>query len=252
MTSAAAAKRKWQEREKEILSESRKSREKIMLDYAREMSDKEGLNGLNLPRLAEVSGFSKPTIYRYFPNKEDLMAAVAIDSSSIIIEYYQKVLTFSGRSREKLYAIHALNLGFLNRHFRDWFYLLTEKTQKNATEMRQQALDRNNKLIFENYTAIIREAIEAGDLKLPEKVDEYQFLFTLLSTNFGGCVLKESESKVIQEWFEKIKFMHGTFGRILLDSVGWRPLTGEWDYDKSLKRFFREVLPELDQGIIYN
>jgi AcrR family transcriptional regulator len=248
MANAVAATGKWKEREKEIRGESRKNREAIMLDYAREISNKKGFNGLSLPQLAEISGFSKPTIYKYFPNKEDLMAALVVESSSVSIEHYQKVLTFAGRPREKIYAIHSLNYGFLNWHFRDWLYIFTEKIQKKAAASRQQELDQNNKLIFDIHASIIREAIEAGDLKLPEKVDEYQFFFSLISTTIGGCVLKESESEVIQEWFEKIKFMHGTFGRIVLDGIGWRPLTSEWDYDKSLKRFYREIFPELDKG----
>ena len=243
MVKAVAAKKKWQEREKEIQSESRKNREKIILEYAREMADKEGFNGLNLPKLAESSGFSKPTIYKYFPNKEDLMAALVVELSSIMIKHYQKVLTFNGRPREKLYAIHSLNFGALNQYFRDWLYILTERIHIHASEIRQQELDRNNKLIFEIHADVIREAVETGDLKLPEKVDEYQFLFSLVSTTIGGCVLKESESQVIQDWFKKIKFMHGTFGRIVLDGIGWRPLTSEWDYDKSLKKFYREIFP---------
>jgi len=248
MANAIAATRKWKEREKEIRSESRKNREKIILDYAREMSNKVGFNGLSLPQLAEISGFSKPTIYKYFPNKEDLMAALVVESSSIFIEYYQKVLTFAGRPREKIYAIHSLNFGFLKQHFRDWLYILAEKIQKKATALRQQELNQNNELIFDIHASIFREAIETGDLKLPEKVDEYQFFFSMMATTIGGCILKESESKVIQDWFEKIKFMHGTFGIIVLDGIGWRPLTSEWDYNKSLKRFYREVFPELNKG----
>ena len=248
MAHAVGAKKKWQEREKEIRSQSRRNREKIILDYARKMSNQEGFNGLNLPQLAQISGFSRPTIYKYFPNKEDLMAALVVESSSVCIEHYEEVLTFAGRPREKLYAIHSLNFGFLNRHFRDWLYILTERLQKKATEMRQEELNQNNKRIFDIHAAIIREALLSGDLKLPEKVDEYQFLFSLISTTIGGCVLKESESKVIQDWFDKINFMHGTFGRIVLDGIGWRPLTSEWDYDDSLKRFYRDIFPELKKG----
>jgi AcrR family transcriptional regulator len=244
MQKMVSVKKNWQEREKEIRSESRKNREKIILDYARESSNKEGFHGLNLPLLAEISGFSKPTIYKYFPTTEDLMAALVVESSSVCIEHYQKALLFKGRPREKLYAIHSLNFGILNRHFRDWLYILAEKIQKKATISRQNELNKNIELAFDIHASIIREAIETGDLKLPEKVDEYQFFFSLMAATIGGCILKESESKVVQDWFEKIKFMHGTFGIIVLDGIGWRPLTSEWDYPNSLKRFYREMLPE--------
>lgn len=102
--------------------------------------------------------------------------------------------------------------------------------------------------MFDIHAFIIREAVETGDLELPENVDEYQFFFSLMATTVGGCFLKESESMVIQDGFEKIKFMHGTFGRIVPDGIGWGPLTREWDYEKSLNRFYREVFPEHNEG----
>jgi hypothetical protein len=106
-------------------------------------------------------------------------------------------------------------------------------------------IDESNSQMLEIHTAIIREAIETGDLKLPVNVDEYQFMFTLFASTIGGCILKESESQIIKDWFEKIKFMYGTFGRIVLDGIGWKPMTNEWDYAESLDRFYREMLPEV-------
>lgn len=235
----------WQDREREIRDDARKTREKFLLEKAREISNKEGFNGLSLPLLAEISGYSKPTIYKYFPNREDLMSALVVESSSRCIEHYEKVMTFEAKPREKIYAIHSLNFGILNQDFRDWLHVLVEKIQKKATTHRQAELNKNNEQVFEIHADIIREAIETGDLKLPENVDEYKFMFTLISTTIGGCILKESESQVIKNRFKKIDFMHGTFGKIVLDGIGWRPLTTEWDYEKSLKRFYREIFPEL-------
>ena len=243
MGTAMTEKKQWQDRENDIRNQSRMDREKIILAHARNISNKEGFTGLNLPRLAEISGFSKPTIYKYFPNKEDLMAALAVESSALCLTHYQKAVKFTGRPREKLYAIHSLNFGMINPHFRDLLYILVEKIQNKATTIRQKKLNDNIELIFELHASIVRDAIEIKDLILPEKVDEYQFFFTLMASIIGGCILKESESKTIQDWFDKIKFMHGTFGIIVLDGIGWRPLTSEWDYDKSLKRFYQEIFP---------
>lgn len=246
MKKMGSEKRNWQEREREIRSESRKNRENIILQYAREISNKEGFNGLSLPLLAETSGFSKPTIYKYFPNREDLMTALVVESASKCISCYERVLAFKGRPREKIYALHSLNFGILNQDFRDWLYILVERVQKKAIPFRQKLLNARNEQMLEIHAAIIREAIALGDLKLPEATDEYQFMFTLVASTIGGCVLKESESAVIQNWFKKIKFMHGTFGKIVLDGIGWKPMAGEWDYAKSLKRFYREMFPEIE------
>ena len=98
---------------------------------------------------------------------------------------------------------------------------------------------------------VVREAIEKGDLILPKGTDEYQIIFTLMSTTFGGYVMRESDSPVMKKWFDRIRFKDGVFGEIVLDGLGWKPLSTEWDYKETRKRFFREVFPELleDSGL---
>ena len=128
----------------------------------------------------------------------------------------------------------------------DWLIIHIDSSfRKKATPEHQRQLIKNEERIIEVISSIIREAVETGDLDFRKGVDEYKLLFTLMSTDIGGYVMKESDSPVMQKWFKKIKFMHGTFGRIVLDGMGWRPLSGEWDYRKTIERFYSEVFPEL-------
>jgi hypothetical protein len=99
--------------------------------------------------------------------------------------------------------------------------------------------------VVEIIAGVVREALEIGDLRLPAGVDEYQIIFTLSSTTFGGYVMRESDSPVMKKWFDRIRFRHGVFGEIVLDGMGWKPLSTEWDYKETRKRFFKEVFPEL-------
>ncbi|MBW2091503.1 MAG: TetR/AcrR family transcriptional regulator [Deltaproteobacteria bacterium] len=233
-------------RELRIRDEAKLMREEFMLEQARRIVSEEGLHALTLPRLTEVSGYSKPTVYKYFPTKEDLNVALAVQSTSIRIAYYERALTFQGRPREKRYGIHSLNFGVLRDYFRDMLNLHINRINRQAKLKHQRRLNQNEERIIEIAAGIVREAAENGDLKLPVGVDEYQIVFTLSSTTFGGYVMKESDSPVMKKWFNKIRFMHGTFGSVVLDGIGWRPLSSEWDYTESLKRFYREVFPELE------
>ena len=47
------------------------------------------------------------------------------------------------------------------------------------------------------------------------------------------------------KWFRRLNFTDGDFGVIVLDGIGWKPLSAEWDYKKTIKRFYRELFPEL-------
>lgn len=232
-------------RELWLKNEIREKREAFMLEQARKISIEEGLHALTLPRLAEETGYSKPTIYKYFPTKEDLIVALAAQSSAIRAVYYQRAVGFRGRPREKLYGINALNFGVLHPYFREMLDFHINRLSHQAGTHRIRALWENENRVVEIIAGVVREAIETGDLQLPPRVDEYQIIFTLSSTTFGGYVMRESDSPVMKKWFDRIRFRHGVFGEIVLDGMGWKPLSSEWDYRETKRRFFREVFPEL-------
>jgi AcrR family transcriptional regulator len=236
-------------RESELRDGVRKKRAGFMLEKAREMLKIDGFQALNLPLLAQVSGYSKPTVYNYFPNKEDLMVALAVESTSTRITYYERAITFDGRAREKIYGIHSLNTGVLQDDIQISLFIHIDKNIRiRATQEHQNRFMKNEERIIQIISGIIREAAENGDLRFPEEVDEYQLLFTLMSTDFGGYIMKGSDSPVMEKWFRKTKFMHGTFGRVVMDGMGWRPLSHEWNYHETLRRFYKEVFPELSTG----
>lgn len=237
-------------RENEIRDDVRKVRERFMLEKAREMLNQVGFQALNLPELAKYSGYSKPTIYKYFPGKEDLMVALAVESSEKQIVCFERAIAFNGRPREKIHGIYSLNTGPLQDAIRDSLLIYTDNIRSKATIERQKMLDFYEERRIEIIAGIVREAMENGDLKLPERITEYELVFTMMATSLGGYLLRESDSPVTNKWFEKIHFTHGTFGRTVLDGIGWRPLSGEWEYSKTVKRFYREIFPEyLNYGI---
>jgi AcrR family transcriptional regulator len=232
-------------RELLIKNEVKQRRETFMLEQARKIASAEGLHALTLPRLAEETGYSKPTVYKYFPTKEDLITAVAAQSAAIRASYYERAVSFQGRPREKLYGINALNFGFLHPYFREMLDLHINRFGYQAAPNRLESYLEDENRVVEIIAGIVREAIGKGDLKIPENTDEYQIIFTLSSTTFGGYVMRESDSPVIKKWFDRIRFKDGTFGEIVLDGLGWKPLSTEWNYAKTKKRFFQEVFPEL-------
>jgi AcrR family transcriptional regulator len=231
-----------------IQNEVKQKRETFMLEQARRIAGAEGLHALSLPRLAEETGYSKPTVYKYFPTKEDLIVAIAAQSAAIRASYYERAVTFQGRPREKLYGINALNFGFLHPHFRETIDFHINRLSRQVGPARQKELFENENRMVEIVAGVVREAIEIGDLKLPEKVNEYQIIFTLSSTTFGGYVMRESDSPVMKKWFARIRFKDGVFGEIVLDGLGWKPLSTEWNYKETRKRFFQEVFPELAEN----
>jgi AcrR family transcriptional regulator len=232
-------------RELLIKNEVKQKRETFMLDQARKIASAEGLHALSLPRLADETGYSKPTVYKYFSTKEDLIVAIAAQSAAIRASYYERAVTFQGRPREKLYGFNALNFGFLHPYFREMLDLNINHMSFKGGGTRIKEFFENRERELEIHVGVVREAIEKGDLSLPKGTDEYQLIFTLMSTTFGGYVMRESDSPLMKKWFDHIRFKDGVFGEIVLDGLGWKPLSSEWDYKETRKRFFQEVFPEL-------
>jgi AcrR family transcriptional regulator len=231
-------------KENEFRNDVRKNREEFMLGKAREILNKNGFQALNLPELAKLSGYSKPTIYKYFSTKEDLMVALANQSTGKQIAYLERALTFEGRPREILHGIQSLNSGVLFESVRDAVLIHTDKIRSLAAPERRKLLDTYEERRIEIIAQIIREAVAVGDLVLPYRTNEYELQIAIMSTQMGALVLQESDSPVVGKWFKKINFSHGMFGRIILDGLGWRPLTSEWRYSETVKRFYQEVFPE--------
>jgi AcrR family transcriptional regulator len=232
-------------REHEFRNEIKRNRERFILENARKLLNTGGFQALNLPELAKYSGYSKPTIYKYFPNKEDLLLALAIESAEQQTVYFKKAVAFNGRPREKLHGIYSLNVSILQDAFHDMLLIHSNKCRSRATPEHQQELDALDEQRIEVISGIVREAIESGDLKLPAGVNEYKLLFTLMSSNLGGFAMQKTESPVMLKWFRRLNFTHSDFGRIFLDGIGWKPLSSEWDYVKTIERFYRELFPKL-------
>ena len=240
-------------KEAEIRNDIKSKREQFMLERARELSNKDGFQALNLPELAKLSGYSKPTIYKYFPNKEDLMVALATESAAKQIDYFERAITFNGRPREIIHGIYSLNTGPLKDATYDFLLIHTNNIRSQATPERQKMLDHFEERRIEIIAGIVREALKNGDLMPPKRITEYELVFTMMATSLGGYLLQASDSPVTRKWFEKINFTHKAFGRTVLDGIGWHPLSSEWDYSKTIKRFYSEVFPELlsdeEQGL---
>ena len=93
-----------------------RQREKALLGIARKMLIEQGYAGLNMDRLAEATEYSKGTIYQHFSSKEDLITALAVESSEQRLALMAKARTFRGRPRERVLALGLADELFVRLH----------------------------------------------------------------------------------------------------------------------------------------
>jgi AcrR family transcriptional regulator len=225
-----------------------REREERLLDLSRSMLLERGFAGLTMDDLAVASEYSKGVIYQHFKSKEDLVAALAVQSLKERKARFDRALKFSGRTRERVMAIGIAEELFVRLHPHHFH---TEQIIKMASLHERASAERLSQLLVEEcgcfaaVRSVVDEAVESGDLVLPKSVLTADVVFGLWAVNFGCFTLLQTASKLLQE--NGVVAPYGIVRlscHAMLDGYGWKPLSSEWDYDAAQRRIMQEVFPE--------
>ncbi len=222
-------------------------REAALLATARELLHADGFAGVGLDRVAEVAEYSKGTVYKHFTCKEDLVVALAVQTQQLRLELVERAARIDGLSREKLCGIGEVSVLLYPDHLQAELVVYTAAIRERASVGRQDALKELEARSMAVTQGVVEEAVAAGDLVLPGHMGPLDFVFNAWSHIIGSHMLMASgaalaELGVVDPGSVLRRGMHA-----LLDGYGWRPLSTEWDYDRTVRRIHRELsLPEGD------
>jgi AcrR family transcriptional regulator len=193
--------------------------------------------------IAEKAGCSRPAVYQYFTNKEEVVAALAIESAALRNRLYERVPPLTALPRERVVALAEIDAIL----YPDW-PVLEETTYANAlrgriSTARRKALRDTQRVAYETFLRHVREGITAGDLVLPKRVDLDHLIFTLATFSTGlFAPVSRGLPDLVDRRLDPRAAMR-RLGSAFLDGIGWRPLTAEWDYRDTLHRIYAEVFP---------
>ena len=156
-------------------------REELVLDVARGMLLEGGYLGLTMDRIAAATEYSKGTIYQHFPNKEEILAALAIQTATVRSDLFERASRFRGRPRERMVALSvAANLFYQLHadHFRCEQVIRTNSIRSKTSAERQAQMAGCEARCLTIVSGVIRDGIAQGDLELPEDMtpEEVGFL----------------------------------------------------------------------------
>lgn len=246
-----------------------RQRERLILDTARDILVEDGLGGLSMERVAEATEYSVGTVYNHFPNKDEIVLVLAIESLGLRLELGERVSRFKARPREKMAALWAISGRLFPRHTVAEIEHHDNPRRNKTSVERRKTLEALGVRFLSVSTNAVREAISAGDLVLPPNLGVTHFVFILWAIESTGMrsallrlwavepsgygpsltgdrALNESslaESVTIQsEAAEQLRGVR-VAGESVLDAFGWRPLSTEWDYEETMKRIRTELFP---------
>ena len=217
------------------------------LEIARKIVLEEGFRYLTIGRLAKITGFSRATFYQRFGCKEGLVFEMGLRCQRELVKVMAKASRFSGRSRERMMAVgEAIN------HYSDRFtdnmrilaVISSQTIIEKASESQRALAVGLDMRMFGVLQDIVEDAIECGDLVMPEDTRPQTLCFTLwamidgwTSAVRGSAPLQEvGIPNPMTELFESAQRM--------FDGYGWQPLTSEWDYDATRRRIHDTLLSD--------
>lgn len=197
-----------------------------------------------MSRLADRAGVSRKTVYNHFTSVEDLVVALAVQSTARRADLFARAAVFHGSTRERIAGIAAVGRSLLPHHVRHEA-LLSAITMERTPLERQLRLRREEERLLGIVAGVIRDAVSVGDLTLPpllsperlglalHQMEMAPFALAQRGFGLGGHSLEVTSNAVIDAL------------TLMLDDLGWKPLSTELDYLASIRRMWQEVFPDL-------
>ncbi len=167
-------------------------REGQILRLARPILLREGYQALSMERLASAMEYAKGTLYNHFPNKEEIVLALAVESMELRFQMFEAAAGLSDLTRHRLLGIGAA-CELYTQKFRDHFAIeewirnstIWDKSSSRRQELIKQCEGRCVSLVSE----IVRTAVSQSDLVLREGMAAEEMIFGFWSINYGSQVL---------------------------------------------------------------
>ncbi len=225
-----------------------RQREKALLGIARKMLIEQGYAGLSMDRLAEATEYSKGTIYQHFSTKEDLITALAVESSEQRLALLAKARAFQGRPRERMVALGVADELFARlypHYFRSELIIHLAGLESRASSVRRERMTCQDQCIATWLEEIVQEAAEIGDLPGGSASTAGGVAFSLFSMVIGTHLCAVNFPQVVEQLgvVSPMSTLRDN-AQALLDGLGWRPLRAEWDYGLTHQRIAREVFAD--------
>ena len=107
-----------------------------------------------------------------------------------------------------------------------------DRTERFAEIEREQ-----NEIVL----AVARDGVECGDWQLPADLTVEEAMFGVGTMTRG--LFDRIDNPLPPDGVRDPRRVQRSMGSRLLDSLGWRPLSTEWDYGATMRRIYTELFP---------
>ncbi len=222
-----------------MIQQSRKQREieqreGQILDVAKGLLVEHGYLGLRMDQIADVMEYSKGTIYQHFPNKEEIILALANQALVTRSSLFAHAATLRKQSRERLAAVGAAAELFVQQfpHFFQVEQIIRiNSVFEKTSEKRQKVMRSCESRCMAILSGIVRDAVAQEDLTLPKGCSPEDVVFGLWAMNIGAFTIISTSDPLQELGIQSPVAALRRNIHQMLDGYGWRPNSDEFDFD---------------------
>ena len=160
---------------------------------------------------------------------------------------FQRAAAFRGSSRERLLGIGLAAELFVRLypdHFKLEHIIRATSIWEKTSEKRRSVMHSCENRCMSTVGGIVRDAIAQGDLELPDDVAPEDVVFGLWSLSFGAFSIIVTSDQLDQLGIADPYAAYRMSTVRLVDGLGWRPLSTDFDYDQTYLRIQNEVFSD--------
>ncbi len=221
---------------------------------ARPILLEEGFHGLSMDRVAAQMEYAKGTIYNHFPNKEEIVLALAVHGMKLRRALFSRAVDHVGPSRHRLACVGAACEFFVTNCFDD-FRIEQLLRQFNiwdkTSEHRQNTIREYEVSCIGLVSTIVQAAIEAGDLVPPSGMSPQELVFGFWAICYGSQVLAHSSPSLQDVGIRNFGLTTRIHLNSLCNGFNWQPLT-DWQDHSALMDQLHQTLAIDFQNILAN
>jgi len=222
-------------------------REALILDAAHKLLLERGYLGVTMDRIAQQIEYSKGTVYQHFSSKEDVLIALAGQTTQTRADLFTRAAAFRGTTRERMTAVGVADDLFVRLYPEHWqaeHIIRAASIQSKAARERLKELESTEHLCFLALAGILGDALKQGDIECKEEQVPQFISYGLWSLSFGSHFIAASNPNLGSKGLDNETEMLNRNYHALLDGYGWKPLSNDADYVAVQERVRREVFPE--------
>lgn len=230
-----------------------RGRESRILALARPLVTGGGFAALSMDAIAKKMRYAKGTIYNHFSCKEEILLALAIQSTETRLALFDAAQRSETRSRDRMAAIGLACEDFRVR-FSDLFAIENmvrhSTVWDKASERRRESLMECESRSMALVAKAGHDAIRCGDLKLPRGTKVEEVCFGLWSLTYGGMMIDDSSPGLaeigIRDTFAAIR----RNSHAMMDGYHWMPLYNAATYRRLVKRVRKTLVEAVPTGTV--